>query len=279
MSITASWLILAVVAVRFLLKKAPRWIVCLLWALLAFRLICPVSIVSPVSLIPASETVPIDIEMAARPQIQSGITIVNTAVNSVLQESFTPSPENSANPLQIVLPILALIWLLVGCGLLVYSLVSYLILKKKVAASVVLQTDPPVLACDDIKTPFILGIIKPRIYVPSSIDHEALTYVIDHETAHLKRRDHWWKPLGFLLLAVYWFNPLCWLAYVLLCRDIEAACDEKVIREMDKDHIAAYSQALLDCSYARKAISACPLAFGEVGVKDRIKWIQHAGFL
>jgi len=273
MSITASWLILAVVLTRLILKKAPKWIPCLLWGLVAIRLICPFSFESVLSLIPSSETIPANIAEQHEPAITTGITIVNEVVNPVVAESYTPAPTDSANPLQIVIPVAAIIWIAGIVIMLAYALISYLKLKKSL--SVCVPARERILACDEVKAPFILGVFRPVIYVPSSMSGKTLEHVIRHEKAHLQRHDHWWKPLGFLLLSVYWFNPLCWIAYILLCRDIEMACDEKVIRDMDKDDMAAYSQALLDCSFPRKRIAACPLAFGEVGVKERIKGVLN----
>ena len=273
MSITASWLILAVVLVRLLLKKAPKWIPCLLWGLVAIRLICPISFGSVFSLIPSSETIPTNITVQREPAINSGITIVNDVINPVIAESFTPAPTDSVNPLQIIIPVAAIVWVSGIVIMLAYALISYIKLKKTV--SVCVPVGERILSCDEVKAPFILGVFKPIIYVPSSMSGETLDLVIRHETAHLQRRDHWWKPFGYLLLAFYWFNPLCWIAYVLLCRDIEMACDEKVIRDMNKDEMAAYSQALLDCSFPRRRIAACPLAFGEVGVKERVKGVLN----
>lgn len=273
MSITASWLILAVVLVRLLLKKAPKWIPCLLWGLVAIRLVCPFSFGSIFSLIPSSETIPTNITVQQEPAINSGITIVNDVINPVIAESFTPAPTDSVNPLQIIIPVAAIVWVSGIVIMLAYALISYIKLKKTV--SVCVPVGERILSCDEVKAPFILGVFKPIIYVPSSMSGETLDLVIRHETAHLQRHDHWWKPLGYLLLAVYWFNPLCWIAYILLSRDIEMACDEKVIRDMDKDEMAAYSQALLDCSFPRRRIAACPLAFGEVGVKERVKGVLN----
>ena len=273
MSITASWLILAVVLVRLLLKKAPKWIPCLLWGLVAIRLVCPFSFGSIFSLIPSNETIPTNITVQQEPAINSGITIVNDVINPVIAESFTPAPTDSVNPLQIIIPVAAIVWVSGIVIMLAYALISYIKLKKTV--SVCVPVGERILSCDEVKAPFILGVFKPIIYVPSSMSGETLDLVIRHETAHLQRRDHWWKPFGYLLLAFYWFNPLCWIAYVLLCRDIEMACDEKVIRDMNKEEMAAYSQALLDCSFPRRRIAACPLAFGEVGVKERVKGVLN----
>lgn len=273
MSITASWLILAVILVRLLLKKAPKWIPCLLWGLVAIRLVCPFSFGSIFSLIPSSETIPTNITVQQEPAINSGITAVNEFINPVIAESFTPAPTDSVNPLQIIIPIAAIVWIAGIVIMLAYALISYIKLKKTV--SVCVPVGERILSCDEVKAPFILGVFRPVIYVPSSMTGETLDLVIRHETAHLQRHDHWWKPLGYLLLAIYWFNPLCWIAYILLSRDIEMACDEKVICDMNKDDIAAYSQALLDCSFPRRRIAACPLAFGEVGVKERVKGVLN----
>ena len=233
MSITASWLILAVIVSRPLLKKAPKWIVCLLWALVAIRLVCPFSFKSVLSLVPSSETIPANIALQPEPAINSGIKIVNQTINPVIAESFTPSIGDSVNPLQIIIPVMAMIWIAGVIIMLIYAFISWMHLKRTVSACV--PVGEQILACDEVKTPFILGVFNPVIYVPSSMSGETLDYVIRHEKAHLQRHDHWWKPFGYLLLAVYWFNPLCWAAYILLCRDIEMACDEKVIRNMDKD--------------------------------------------
>ncbi|MBQ1533192.1 MAG: hypothetical protein IIZ64_00050, partial [Erysipelotrichaceae bacterium] len=273
MSITASWLILAVIFARSLLNKAPRWIICMLWGLVAIRLVCPFSFESVFSLIPSSETIPADIAMQHSPAIDSGITIVNETINPLIAESFTPAIEDSANPLQIYIPIISVIWLAGVAVMLGYALISYLKLRKEVSANIAISEN--VFACDEVKAPFILGVFRPAIYVPSSMQGKTLELVIRHENAHLKRYDHLWKPLGFLLLSVYWFHPLCWIAYILLCRDIKMACDEKVITDMEKEEIASYSQALLNCSFSRKKITACPLAFGEVGVKERIKGVLN----
>ena len=273
MGISAGWLILAAVLVRFLLKKSPKWIACLLWALAAVRLVCPFSPESALSLLPSGETVPLDIAAAKSPAIHSGISVLNSAVNPAMAEAFTPNVGDSANPLQVVIPVLAVIWLAGAAAMLAYALFSYGKLRRLVSASVPLEAG--VLACDEVKSPFILGLWRPRIYVPSGMTGETLACVLTHERAHLRRRDQWWKPLGFLLLAVYWFQPLCWLGYILLCRDIEAACDERVIRDLDREGAAAYSQALLDCSFPRKSVAACPLAFGETGLKQRVKGILN----
>ncbi|MBR1770812.1 MAG: hypothetical protein IJ747_02140 [Lachnospiraceae bacterium] len=271
--INATWLILAVVILRLALKKAPKWIFGILWALVAVRLVCPVSLESVFSLLPSGEVVPANIEMQPRPEINSGVTVINRAVNPVLSDTFAPAQGSSVNPLQVVLAVAAIVWIVGMMSMLLYAVLSFLLLRRTVRASV--PVGERVMACDEVKTPFILGVIRPVVYVPSTLSGETYEMVIAHEMAHIRRRDHWWKPLGFFLLAVYWFHPACWLAYILFCRDIEAACDEKVIKDRDRAYMAAYSQALLDLSVPRRSIAACPLAFGEAGVKERVKGVLH----
>ncbi|MBQ8408810.1 MAG: hypothetical protein IJY39_08100 [Clostridia bacterium] len=273
LSITASYVILAVILLRFLLFKAPKWINCLLWAVVGLRLAIPFSVESIFSLIPSKEPIPSDIMLSPEPQIDTGIGVVNNAVNPVIEYSFTPAPLTSINPLQIWIPLAAWAWIIILCAMLLWGLISYLRLRHRVAPS--LRTEGNVYLCDRIDTPFILGIFRPRIYLASTLSEEETIHVIAHEKAHLARLDHIWKPLGFLLLCVYWFNPLVWLAYILFCRDVEKACDERVIRDMSTDDRRHYSTALLNCSIRRFTVNACPLAFGEVGVKSRVKAILN----
>ena len=274
MSISASWLILAVLILRLVLKKAPKWVNVLLWGIVAVRLICPLSFESALSLIPSSETIPLDIEMAAKPTIDSGVPAINSVVNPVLS-SFAPPQHvlTSANPLQIWIPILNIIWLIGVGALLLYTAVSYWRLCRKVDTAVRYKGN--IFQSENVSSPFVLGIIKPRIYLPFNMNGQDLEHVVAHEQAHIRRKDHWWKPLGFLLLTIHWFNPLMWLAYVLLCRDIEFSCDEKVIKELGNEQRADYMQALVACSVNRRMIAACPLAFGEVGVKERVKSVMN----
>ena len=272
MSITASWLILAVVLMRLLLKKAPKWITCALWVLVAVRLVCPVSPESALSLIPSNETIPEEIFFYEGTQ-QHNPAWIDIIDNPVLSQGVSLPTGHSVSVVQTRFVLWTLIWLIGMAALLLYALISCLRLKRRVEASIPVREN--VFACDEVQSPFILGVVRPRIYVPSSMKGETLDYVMTHETAHIRRHDHWWKPFGYLLLTIYWFNPLCWLAYVLLCRDIELACDEKVVRALDRDGRAAYSQALLDCSFPRRKIAACPLAFGEVGVKERVKSVLN----
>ncbi len=268
-SIAAGWLILAVLVLRLLLKKAPKWVHVVLWGLVAVRLCCPFSLESAVSLIPSRHTVSPEMLLEPSPQIHSGSAYINGIINPMLEGSNIPAPGASINPLQITFAFYEAIWVL-GMGLMgLYTLVSYWALRRRVRTAVRLRENR--FQSENVPSPFVLGLVKPRIYLPYGIDERDLSHIIAHEEAHIRRRDHWWKPLGFLLLTIHWFNPLMWLAYALLCRDIELACDERVIRELGMEARADYSQALLKCSIRRRSIAACPLAFGEVGVKERIK--------
>ncbi len=273
MSIAASWLILAVMLLQFVLKRAPKWIAVLLWGIVALRLAVPFSFESALSLIPSVETFnPHNIQYET-PAISSGIPAVNNAVNPILGKTFAPNPGSSVNPLYVWTFVVSVIWLIGIAAMLLYAAISYVRVHRSVAERVPYEGN--IFLCDCVKSPFILGLVRPKIYLPSNMDAMAMEPVIAHEKAHLARRDHWWKPMGFLILAVHWFNPLCWIAYVLLCRDIELACDEKVIQQMDLDGKKQYSTALLKCSTQRRLVTVCPLAFGEVGVKDRIKSVLN----
>ncbi len=271
LSISASWLVLVVLALRLVLKRAPKWVNVLLWGMVALRLMLPFSIESALSLIPSAETLsPEVVRFDPAPTITSGVTIIDNAVNPSLSESFAAAPLASVNPLYVWTYLAGWVWLIGLAAMLAYALVSYLRLRRRVSASIPLWEN--IYVCDEVPSPFILGIVHPRIYLPSALDEAQRGSVLSHERAHLARRDYWWKPLGFALLAVYWFNPLLWLAYyTLLCRDIELACDERVLRGMDAGQVKDYSSALLACSVPRRMLAACPLAFGEVGVGARVK--------
>lgn len=273
LGVTAGWIVLAVLLLRPLLQRAPKWINCLLWGIVGLRLIFPFSLESVFSLIPSAEPLPSDITMTQTPAINSGIGAINTAVNPIISDSLSPAVGASVNPMQIIVEIAAYVWVIGIALMLIYGTVSYIRLALKVRVSV--KQGGNIYFCDEVDSPFILGVIRPRIYLPSGMRGEEMGYVIEHEEAHLKRRDHLWKPIGYALLAVYWFNPLLWVAYVLLCRDIEMACDERVIKRMDSDAKKGYSEALVACSIHRKRIMACPLSFGEVGVKERIKSVLN----
>lgn len=274
MSITASYLVLAVVIARALLKKAPKWITCLLWAMVGFRLICPFTIESVLSLIPGTQTITANETSVIRPfTVQSGIAGIDTSVNEFLGDKYAEGVTVPTNTFADVTTVLSVIWLVGLICMLIYGFISYIRLRKRVGVSLLFKDN--IYYCDNIDTPFILGFFKPKIYVPSGISEEQTGYITLHEKAHLKRKDHLWKPLGFLLLSVYWFNPVMWVAYILLCRDIESACDEKVIKNMDNSEKKNYSETLVSCSVQRRMVMACPLAFGEVGVKQRIKSVLN----
>ena len=270
LSISASWLVLAVLVLRLVSKRSPKWMNVLLWGMVALRLMLPFSIESALSLIPSAETLsPEVVHFDPAPTITSGVEFIDNAVNPSLSESFAAAPLASVNPLYVWTYLAGWVWLIGLGAMLLYALVSYLRLRRRVSVSLCVREN--IYLCDAISSPFILGVVKPRIYLPSGLDEVQRQNVLSHERAHLTRRDHWWKPLGFALLAVYWFNPVLWLAYALLCRDIELACDERVIRTMDESAVKTYSTVLLACSMPRKAVITCPLAFGEVGVKERVK--------
>ena len=273
MSISASWLVLAVLILRFVLKKAPKWINVLLWGIVAIRLICPFSFESTLSIIPSAETIPLNICMDTTPTINSGISAINNAVNPIISQSNTPMAGASVNPLQITIGIYEYIWIFGMIALALYTAISYWRLRRKVDTAVRYKDN--IFQSENVSFPFVLGIIKPRIYLPFKMNGQYLEHVVAHEQAHICRKDHWWKPLGFLLLMIHWFNPLMWLAYVLLCRDIELACDEKVIKELGNEQRGDYTQALVACSVNRRMIAACPLAFGEVSVKERVKSVMN----
>ncbi len=274
MSISASWLVLVVLLLRIVFKKAPKWVNVLLWGIVAIRLICPFSFESALSLIPSAETIsPEIITVGKTPTIQMGIPIINHVNNTAMGDTFVPVPEGNINPLQIWFPILSIIWVMGVTLLLIYTTISYGYLKHKVSEAVRLRDN--IFQSEHVSTPFVLGIVRPKIYLPYKIDQQCLWHVMAHEQAHIRRKDHWWKPLGFFLLTIHWFNPLMWLAYALLCRDIELACDEKVIKELGNEQRADYTQTLVTCSVNRRMIAACPLAFGEVGVKERVKSVMN----
>ena len=241
-SIAASWIVIAVLILRFCLKKAPKWVNVLLWGIVAVRLIFPFSIESALSLIPSAETVSPSIMMETAPSVQTGVPALDQVINPVIDHSLSPAPGASANPLQIWISVIAAVWLAGAAALLLYSAISYWRLRRRVREAVILRDN--IYQSENAGSPFVLGIIQPKIYLPYSVDSGALAYVIAHEQAHLRRGDHVWKPLGFLLLTIHWFNPLLWLSYALLCRDIELACDEKVIKNLSCGQRADYMQAL-----------------------------------
>ena len=268
MSIAAGWLILAVIALRLLLRRAPKRFRLLLWAVVGLRLALPWSIESALSLIPSAQTLPEGIMLERAPVLDTGISALNGAINPGFTAAFTPELGASANPLQVLLPIAAAFWMLGAAAMLLWALVSWLRLRKRVREAVRLEEN--VYECE-IASPFVLGLFRPRIYLPFSLENGERELVLAHERAHITAGDHIIKPLGWLLLAAHWYNPLVWLAYALFCRDIELACDERVVRSLSLSDRADYSQALLDLSRPRGGVRACPLAFGESSVKGRVK--------
>ncbi len=272
-SVSAGWMILAVLCLRLLFRRAPRGLLCLLWALVAVRLVCPWSLESALSLIPSTETLPHDILLARNPTVQTGIPALNSAINPTLSEALAPEPTASVNPMQVYVYLAALAWCVGMAAMALYGVCSYVRVYLRVRESV--RSEGNVYLCDRIETPFIFGLFRPRIYLPSTLSETDTQYVLAHERAHLARRDHWWKPVGFMLLSVYWFHPLLWVAYILLCRDMELACDERVLRMLGTEARKPYSEALIRCSEAHPSIGACPLAFGEVGVRKRVREILH----
>lgn len=265
MSITAGWLILFVLLVRIILKKAPNWTKCMLWGFVGLRLVFPFSIESVLSLVPSAEIIPPSSMLSTTPQIDSGFSTINQFVNPYITETYA----EHGNQFPSFISVFSVIWVIGLAIMLIYGVISYSTLYVKVRVSI--KYKEKIYLCDNIDSPFILGIVKPKIYIPSGYSDEQMEYIIAHEKSHLKRKDHWWKPLGFALLSVYWFNPLIWIAYVLLCRDIELACDEKVIKDMGNADMKGYSKTLLNCSSTHRKVLVCPLAFGEISVKGRIK--------
>lgn len=272
-SIAASWVVLAVLITRLLLRRAPRNLVCGLWSLVGLRLVIGRSLEASFSLLPSAQTIPPQSLYDAAPVIDSGVSIIDSAVNPIYTEVFRSMPYSSISPLQVWSAISAALWALGILGMLGWALWSWLRIRRQVRESV--STGDRVYLCDRIDSPFIFGFFLPKIYLPSDLGEDARPHVIAHERAHIARNDHLWKPLGFALLTVNWFNPVMWVAYHFLCRDIEMACDEKVVRGMGVDQKKAYSTALLNCSVSHRMIAACPLAFGEGGVKERVKSVLH----
>ncbi len=275
LSISAGWLILAVILLRYFLKKAPRQLVCLLWMAVGLRLLCPFTFTSPFSLLPSAETVPQTILLSPAPAIDSGIAPVDAGINPILSAAFAPAPGDSVNPLQILAYIASRIWLAGMTVMLCFLFGSFLRLHRNLRTATLLRDN--IRQSEFVDSPFILGIVKPQIYVPYGVNPEDLAHVLAHERAHLARKDHLLKPLAFLILSVYWFHPLVWASFFLFCKDLELACDESVIRSLDDDRRRSYSLALLHCTNTspnRRRAGFCPLAFGELGVKERILRIK-----
>lgn len=273
LSISASWLILAVLVLRVVLKKAPKWVMPLLWGVVALRLVCLFSIESALSLIPSAETIPSEIVTETREPVLYEQATLDIVTNPTLPSAAEVPVGVSRQQAQVDFNIYSVLWLAGMAALLVHALVSAGKLKKKLATAILLRDN--IYESEFVDSPFVFGVIKPKIYLPMHMDEGTAAYVIAHEHAHLARRDHWWKVLGYLVLALHWFNPLVWVAYILFCRDIELACDEKVVKGLDGAARADYSQALLSCAAPGRAVAACPLAFGEGNIKTRVKSALH----
>lgn len=270
-AIVASWLIAAIILLRLVFKKVPKWVHCMLWILVAVKLLLPINIETPFGFLPKTKPIPANITVAEVPTVDTGISGIDESINFTLAKNMSRDNIEYATvtPMGVYMYIASLIWLTGIIIMLAYFIISFLVIRHKVSASI--RTASNIYECDEIVSPFILGLISPKIYLPSGLDARVKECVIAHENVHISRRDYLWKPLGFVILAIYWFNPLCWISYILLCRDIEYACDEKTTKDKEDSWRADYCQALLDCSVQKKMITACPVAFGEVSVKNRIK--------
>ncbi len=300
MSLTASWIVGAVVLFRFIFRRAPKWILCLMWGLVALRLVIPGFLQSPTSMLPTTQPVEVPI-VYTQPAVQYSPS-ENFEFSPIPEQPGTERPQPILTPSasvadqmqeeegreQLQLPQVqqahdtpekslfywcSIIWGIGVCLMIAYCMLSYIRLYLLVREHIPVRKN--VYICDKASSPFILGIICPKIYLPVSLHEEDQKYVLAHEYTHIRRKDHWWKPVGFVLLSIYWFNPAMWLAYILLCRDIEGACDEKVIKELGEEQKKPYSNALINCSAPARLISACPLAFGEGKLRNRIKSVLH----
>ena len=269
MSFTASYVILFVILVRLMLKKAPRVISYVLWGVVAFRLIIPSSFESMFSIMPRNTNavpIPHDIIYQQNPQINSGIEVLDSFVNNSLP---APILGASVNTLQIYVEIGEYLWVLGIIALLVYSLVSILILKRQLKNAELIEQN--IFEAKNLKTPFVLGLIRPKIYLPDRLNATERNYILLHEQTHIRRKDHIIKILAFLTLSIHWFNPLVWIAFMLMSTDMELSCDEKVLKEMNEDIKKPYANSLLSLATGRYIFNGNPLAFGEGNVKGRIK--------
>lgn len=268
-AVAASWIILAVIVLRIFLKRTPKWITCALWGVCALRLILPFSFQSVLSLVPSGETLPPEVIYEKHPYIDVGIDAVDNTVNNYIAENFYEGETVAEGAQLSIASLVAVLWLVGVAVIIIYAVISFLGLKKRLKGA--FEIEKGVFESSVVSSPFILGFFRPRIYLPVGLDEQTTDFVLRHERAHLNRADHIIKPLGFVILALYWFDPLVWIAYILFCRDIELACDQRVIKNLEKEQRADYAQALLDCAVSNKRFSPCPLAFGEVSIKDRVK--------
>ena len=267
MSLTGAFVIAAICLARLPLRRAPKIVSYGLWAVAGFRLVFPLSIESFFSLIPFNaQPIPPDIGMQAVPRIDSGILLLNDMVSASLPAA---APQNSVNPLQIWIAIGALLWLLGALAMLVYGVLSYAVLRRKLRDAVLAESN--IYETENIKSPFVLGIFSPRIYLPVGLSAQERRYILLHEQTHIRRRDHIVKFAAYFILCLHWFNPFAWLAFLLMGADMEMSCDERVLKEMGGETKKEYSMSLLSLATERRIIGGSPLAFGEGGVKERIK--------
>lgn len=269
-AVAATLLILAVCVYRALSPKAPKWTRLFLWVLAGLRLCLPFSIRSAWSLVPSEKILDYETaQYAAKPEITSGIAALNRAVNPAFGESFAATPAASINPLQVWMHLAGIVWAVGVLALLLAALVSVWKLRRRVQASIELTKG--VRLCDAIDTPFLLGLFRPTVYLPSQLSQQERDVVLAHEAAHKTHGDCIWKLLGYGILCVYWFYPPVWLGYGLFCRDLELACDERAVKRLSLEEKKRYASVLLSCSVPCGSFPVCPLAFGEVGVKERVK--------
>ena len=284
MNIGAAWMILVVLLLRLVLKRAPKWVNCVLWGLVALRLVCPFVPESRFSLMPGAFRMQnqyggaADLTFAQTPAgdgklSQTVIDGAGAGWTGIQTGAGTVTTGFRGEGFQQFLSVGSALWMIGVLVLLGYAVYSYLRVRRQVSEAAWLREN--LWVCDQVKSPFILGLLRPRIYLASGMEETQLPYVIAHEQAHLRRGDQWWKPLGFVLLTIHWFDPLVWVAYILFCRDLELACDESAVKDLTLEQRKNYSYALLSCSMQRRLVTVCPLAFGEIGVKKRVKEILN----
>lgn len=267
MSLTGAFVIAGICLARLLLKKAPKIISYCLWAVAGFRLIFPYSIKGNFSLIPFNaQIIPKDIAMQSLPQIDSGVDFINTAIGSILPAA---TPYASINPLQIWLFLGESLWLIGFAAMLLYGFISYVLLKRKMRTAILINDN--IFEAEGIKSPFVLGFLHPKIYLPTFLESRELDYIILHEQTHIHRRDHIVKPAAYFILCLHWFNPLVWTAFLLMGADMEMSCDERVLKEIGGERKKDYSLSLLSVATEGRIIGGSPLTFGEGGIKKRVE--------
>ena len=272
MSMAASWIVLVILILRVILKGTPKWLNCILWGIAGVRLVLPVSFVSDLSLLPSAETVSEPLYYRG-PYIESGIVTFDNYINEAIKWKYLKNQWILFETFDEIKTKLTIIWLIGVIALLAYAFISYVYLKCMIRTAVLLRDN--IYQCENVISPFVLGIRRPKIYLSFYMNEQDMEHVIAHEWTHIKRKDHWWKCLAYILLIINWFNPILWAGYELFCKDIELACDEDVIKNLNREQRADYSQALLTCSVNENRITACPLAFNEDDVKSRVKSVLN----